>query len=79
MQYIILTPQQLIERLDKIHPTAKSLQTYLWVTSDHKCWETRGLNKKQTDDLIFQGEKIPQERDFSQHLNNWDAIFSQWT
>jgi hypothetical protein len=43
MQYVILTPQQLIERLDLIHPTAKSLQTYLWVSgnSDNKC-DTHG-------------------------------------
>jgi len=47
MQYVILTPQQLLERLDAIHPDVKSLQPYLWVTKGKgavkQCWEIRGL------------------------------------
>ena len=78
MQYVVITPQQLIERLDSIHPASKSLQTYLWVSSDARCWETRGLKRKQTDELILQNGSISKDRDFTEHLNNWDVIFSKW-
>lgn len=78
MQYVILTPQQLIKRLDSIHPTTKSLQIYLWVRSDGKCWETRGLKKKETDKLVLQGGDISKDRDFTKFLNNWGVIFSKW-
>lgn len=78
MQYVILTPQQLLKKLDSIHPNAKSLQTYLWVSATKKCWETRGLKKKQTDDLVLNNGAISKERDFTQFLNNWDVIFTKW-
>lgn len=78
MQYVILTPQQLIKRLDRIHPDAKSLQTYLWVSDDSRCWETRGLKKKETDELILHNGNISKDRDFTGYLNNWDAIFTKW-
>jgi hypothetical protein len=78
MQYIILTPQQLLERLDLIHPNAKSLQTYIWVSSDGKCWETRGLRKQETDKIVLQDHSIADERDFTEFLNNWDVLFSKW-
>lgn len=78
MQYVILTPQQLLKRLDSIHPNVKSLQSYLWVTSNQECWETRGLKKKDTDKLVLQNGDIAVDRDFTEHLNNWDIIFSQW-
>lgn len=78
MQYVILTPKQLIQRLDSIHPATKSLQTYLWVSDDSRCWETRGLKKKETDELILRNGNVPKDRDFTEFLNNWDAIFTKW-
>lgn len=78
MQYVILTPQQLIKRLDSIHSKAKSLQIYLWVSSDAKCWETRGLKKNATDELVLNNGQISSDRDFTEYLNNWNVIFNKW-
>lgn len=85
MQYVILTPQQLLERLDAIYPRdkpQKSYQSYLWVTKDNgagqQCWETRGLKKAQTDALVLGEGSIAPERDFSGFLNDWGAIFRAW-
>jgi len=62
MQYVILTPQQLMERLDTIHPNVKSLQSYLWVTKDNgagrQCRETRSFKKAQTDALLVLLKKL---------------------
>jgi predicted nucleotidyltransferase len=81
MQYVIIQPKELKQRLDALHPNVKSLQTYLWVTTDKNCWETRGLKKKDTD-LIVTGnynEKDNATRNFTEHLNNWAPIIEKIT
>jgi hypothetical protein len=80
IQYIIVRPDELISRLDQIHGSPKSLQTYLWVTREkqRRCIEARGLKKNNSRSMVLGEEKVPEERDFSQYLNNWDAIFADW-
>jgi len=73
MQYVVIDPKELHSRMAVIHPTAKSLQTYLWVTSSKRCWETRGLKKKDQD-LIANDEYTNNVRDFSSFLNNWSPL-----
>lgn len=73
MQFVIIDPIELYSRMNAIHPTAKSLQIYLWVTSKGKCWEARGLNKEQQD-LIIQNDFENTERNFSSFLNNWTVL-----
>ncbi|MFC1866532.1 hypothetical protein ACFL0H_00100 [Thermodesulfobacteriota bacterium] len=73
MHYVIIEPKELSRRMNVIHPTAKSLQTYLWVTSSKKCWETRGLKKK--DQVLVANDLYSnKDRDFSGYLNNWHPI-----
>ncbi len=79
MQYVILTPQELIKRLNTVHKENKSPNIYLWVSKNGKCWETRGLRKKATDELVIDNKVAPKNRDYSQYLNNWNMIFSKWT
>ncbi len=78
MQYVILPPHVLLERMDHLHPNTKLLQTYLWVSASGQCWETRGLKKRETDSLVLEKTKPSPERDFSVFLNNWDVIFTSW-
>lgn len=73
MQYVIIDPTELNYRMNAIHPTEKSLQTYLWVTSKGKCWETRGLKKYQQD-LVVEDAFENNVRNFSSFLNNWTAL-----
>jgi hypothetical protein len=71
--FMIIEPKELLRRMNALHPKSKSLQTYLWVTSSKKCWETRGLSKENlalvAKDLFFNTD-----RDFTKYLNNWKPI-----
>jgi len=78
MQYIIMPPNELSQRLNELHPNVKSLQTYLWVTTSGNCWETRGLKKKETD-LIVEDKYINKVRNFSEFLNDWMPVIEKLT
>jgi hypothetical protein len=78
MQYIIMPPDELSQRLNELHPNVKSLQTYLWVTASGNCWETRGLKKKETD-LIVEDKYINKVRNFSEFLNDWMPVIEKLT
>lgn len=73
--FVIITRAELLKRLDAIHHgNPKIFQSYLWVTEKGKCWETRGL-KRRDQLLIAKGEfENNEERDFTNYLNNWDPI-----
>jgi hypothetical protein len=73
--FVIITPAELLRRLDAIHQgNPKIFQSCLWVTEKDKCWETRGL-KRPDQLLIARGEfKSNEERDFTDYLNNWGPI-----
>jgi hypothetical protein len=72
--FIIITPDDLLKRLDAIHgKTAKKFQSYLWVTQQGNCYETRGLNL--ADRLLIAEKKFNNEpRNFTKYLNNWTPI-----
>jgi hypothetical protein len=71
--FVILKPTDLLARLDSIHGKTKRIQSYLWVTEKGRCWETRGLKRKELVS-IAQGEYFSNDRDFSDCLNNWRAL-----
>lgn len=81
MQYVIITPEELKNRLDILHPEVKSLQTYLWVTADQECWETRGLKKNQTNAIVAGAylEDDRNTRNFTYYLNNWNILIEKLT
>ncbi|MBU3980209.1 MAG: hypothetical protein KJ550_09125 [Proteobacteria bacterium] len=78
-QYVIVPPKQLSEILNELHPNVKSLQTYLWVTASKKCWETRGLKKKETDLIVDDNYRGNDKRNFSDFLNNWKRVIDKLT
>jgi hypothetical protein len=80
MQYVIIQPQELYRRLDLIHSTAKTLQSYLWVTTAGKCWEARGLKKEQQNSIANADTgEIDEVRDFTEFLNNWKPLAEKLT
>ncbi|PKL38658.1 MAG: hypothetical protein CVV41_22360 [Candidatus Riflebacteria bacterium HGW-Riflebacteria-1] len=81
MQFVVISPNELKRRLNLIHSDIKSLQTYLWITKDHECWETRGLKKEDTDLILQKSYSGPdkENRDFSDFLNNWNAVTKKLT
>ena len=72
--FIIIKPDDLLKRLDAIHgKPAKKFQSYLWVTQNDKCYETRGLNR--ADQLLIAGKNYSNDpRDFTAYLNNWSPV-----
>jgi hypothetical protein len=72
-QYIIISPRELDQRLLQIHGNIETLQSYLWVTEKGKCWETRGLSKK--DQILIANNAYTNEyRNFSWYLNAWKNL-----
>ena len=71
--YELTKPVDLLNLLDKIHGKQKLFNSYLWVTSENKCWEARGL-KKHDQLLIAEHRYVNEDRDFTNFLNNWDQI-----
>jgi len=76
MQYLLISPKELLKKLKAIHPKKKTIQTYLTVTKDMKCWETRGL-KKEDLILIAYGSYKNKTRDFTKYLNVWDKALKE--
>jgi hypothetical protein len=72
-QYIIISPQELDQRLSQIHGPIETLQSYLWVTEKGKCWETRGLSKKDQI-LIANNAYTNEDRNFTRYLNVWKNL-----
>jgi hypothetical protein len=71
--FVILKPSELLKRFDAIREKKERIDTYLWVTENDRCWETRGLNLPDRL-LIAQGDFKSTERDFTAYLNNWQPI-----
>jgi hypothetical protein len=71
--FVVMKPTELLARLRAIHGRQKRVQSYLWVTQQDRCFETRGL--KRTDQLaVAQGQFKNNARDFSRYLNNWAPV-----
>ena len=73
--FIVIQPSELLKRLDAIYDKKlPTCHTYFWVTTEKKCWTTRGLGKTKQS-LIAQGKLLNHEDwDFSNYLNNWNPI-----
>jgi len=71
--FVIITPAELLRRLNAIHGKTTAVKSYLWVTEKRRCWETRGL--KRPDQLLIAQDKFKsKERDFTVYLNNWEPL-----
>jgi hypothetical protein len=74
--FIIIEPQELLKRyrqLGQLGKPQKKIQSYVWVTSNKRCWETRDLKHEQLDAVANDGYADP-VRDLSPYLNNWQSV-----
>ena len=71
--FIVIKPTELLARLDGIHGRVETIQSYLWVTKNKRCWEARGLNRNE-EEALAQGQYQHEVRDFSEYLNQWTPI-----
>ena len=75
INFVIIEPNVLADRLNKIHGKQKTANMYLWITKDGKCFETRGLHKSIQNELINgKYSSIEKQRDFTEYLNAWNKI-----
>ena len=71
--FIVISPKDLLKKLDAIHGIKLNIDCYFWITEEKKCFETRGL--KKTDNIaVSKGTYVSATRDFSKYLNNWNLI-----
>lgn len=71
--FVVVPRQELLGRLNNIHGAGKTIQIYIWVTRDQKCWDTRDL-KVPDQLLVANGQYQHRERDLTRWLNNWEPI-----
>jgi hypothetical protein len=71
--YVVIPPRELHRRLRSIHGNQTAFQTYLWVTEDGRCWETRGLVRRDQDRIV-DGRFHAPSRDFTKWLNHWQPL-----
>jgi len=72
-EFVIIPPKTLLKKITKLHGDDKIIQSYLSVTTKNKCWETRGISKKEQI-LIANHSYHNKHRDFTEYLNNLDLI-----
>lgn len=70
--FVVIEPKELSSRYEMLGRKA-DFHSYILVTSDKKCWETRGL-KKREQVAIANGEYFDPIRDLSVYLNNWSML-----
>jgi hypothetical protein len=73
IDFIIVPPRELWRRLRSIHGSHKMIQSYLWVTEGGRCWETRGLQRKDQLRIADGTYRVP-KREFTKWLNEWDPF-----
>ena len=71
--FIVIKPLELLKRADAIFGRSDRIDSYLWVTEKVKCWETRDL-RKDDEFSIAQGRFTDPHRDYTEFLNNWEAV-----
>ena len=72
--FIILPPAELLRRLIAIHGGSHTrIHSYLEVTKNQQCWETRNLTKADRE-RIASGGYSEADRDFTVFLNAWTQI-----
>ena len=73
LSLLILPPSELLRRYDLIHGQTERLQSYFWLTTDGRVFETRGL-KRSDQEKILDGTFNDKTRDFTKFLNQWSAL-----
>ena len=71
--YVIIPPSELLRKYRKIHGQDRRIQSYLWITPQNKCWETRGLAAADKTKAA-EGTFLDPDRDFSAYLNDWSEL-----
>ena len=78
MNFIIISPSELIKKMDGVGQQGKEVRIYLTITKSGQCFQTRGLSKSDRNDVYLNGATPGEGRDFTAYLNNWSRLFASW-
>jgi hypothetical protein len=73
LSLLVIRPEELLQRYDRIHGRVEQLQSYFWLTADGRVFETRGL-KKSDQQKILDGTFSDSDRDFTAALEDWKPL-----
>jgi len=68
--FVVIPPQRLLARYDKLRARSQAIQSYIWVSIEGRCWETRGL-KAAEQKKVCEGDFEDPTRDLTKYLNAW--------
>jgi hypothetical protein len=71
--FVIIEPSKLLERYKKLGKASGTIQSYVWVTENGQCWETRGLSKTKQVSIATETFDSP-VRNLTDFLNNWRPL-----
>ena len=73
IDYLFFKPSELIERFDSLGRTGDRIECYIMVTKDGNCYETRGINKSNQDEIL-DGSLKGTNRDLKDFFERWKVI-----
>lgn len=73
--FVTIKPSKLLSIYDALERGKGTIQSYVWVTSNNPamCWETRGLNKLDQEQIAI-GAYKNRQRNLTPYLNDWKTI-----
>lgn len=72
-QYIIITPDELLEKLVETHGARAKYHFYPWVLTNGRALDGRGLSQHDKR-LLLQNGSISESRDLSPYFANWEMF-----
>ncbi|MBX3133437.1 MAG: hypothetical protein KF689_08660 [Gemmatimonadaceae bacterium] len=72
---VVIPRAALLRFLTRLHgKTGNIIQTYITVTADGRCYESRGLSKRERLGIASKVSPIPKARDLTPWLNDWTPV-----
>jgi hypothetical protein len=71
--FLVIKPQDLLSRVSRYRGESHGYDLYLWVNSAKRCWESRGLSRKDLQ-KVADDDFTESKRNYSQFLDNWKPL-----
>jgi hypothetical protein len=71
--FLFIKPKELLAMYDSLGRSSKRIESYIMVTNKNKCYETRGINKKELESILS-GALDNTNRDLKQYLERWNIL-----
>jgi hypothetical protein len=71
--FLFIKPSELLTKFDSLGRSGKRIESYILITNENNCYETRGIGKKQLESILI-GELDNTNRDLKSYLSNWNII-----